>query len=94
MVVHDIYCSCCFQVHWAQQQHEKRRKKRDYAVPTAAASTFTQYLSAIAPQAAPHGRQRYRAATNTFPDPLYKEQWYLVSTCMLFACCYRLERLN
>lgn len=74
------------QVHWAQQQHEKRRKKRDYAVPTQSISPFSQFFTAIAPQATRHGHPQYRAApfVTSFPDPLFKEQWYLVSNILIF----------
>lgn len=67
------------QVHWVQQQHEKRRKKRDYD-PTPSASPFVQYFSVVAPNAntGRHGQPKYRAApARSFNDPLYKEQWYL-----------------
>lgn len=71
------------QIHWVQQQHEKQRKKRDYAIPTVE-SPFSQYFSAIAPEASRHGQPRYRAVSRTFPDPLFKEQWYLVSWFSIF----------
>jgi hypothetical protein len=71
---------CLFQVQWVQQQHEKKRKKRDY-VFRPSVTPFSQYFSAAAPGALPsHGHPRYRAApVGEFPDPLFKEQWYLVS---------------
>lgn len=63
------------QVHWVQQQHEKRRRKRDYEI--ASISPFAQFLSAVAP-GTKHGHPRYRAVpSRAFPDPLFKEQWYL-----------------
>jgi proprotein convertase subtilisin/kexin type 5 len=66
------------QVQWVQQQHEKKRKKRDY-VFRPSVTPFSQYFSAAAPGALPsHGHPRYRAApVGEFPDPLFKEQWYL-----------------
>lgn len=59
-----------------QQQHEKIRRKRDY-------STFDQdFVRFPDPRSiAPGSRVNYRdtGAHNIFPDPLFKEQWYLVS---------------
>jgi hypothetical protein len=73
----------CFQVHWVEQQHEKRRKKRDYSEPNFPA--FGDYPSffgtgASALQEEQHQPQ-YRGIGphNVFPDPLFKEEWYLVS---------------
>lgn len=71
-----------FQVHWVQQQHEKKRRKRDYVVDGGgpSISPYSEYISEVAPDARPHGHPRYRAApVVTFPDPLFREQWYLVS---------------
>lgn len=68
-----------FQVQWVQQQHEKKRLKRDYQ------DQYRGYPWHAAPGpavvTAPLHRTRYRAlaAQNIFPDPLFKEQWYLVS---------------
>lgn len=72
--------SIVFQVHWVQQQHEKKRRKRDYVLGPSV-SPYTEYISEVAPDARPvHGHPRYRAApVVTFPDPLFREQWYLVS---------------
>ncbi|EDS41847.1 proprotein convertase subtilisin/kexin type 4, furin [Culex quinquefasciatus] len=58
-----------------QQQHEKIRKKRDY-------STFDQdFVRFPDPRSIAPGSQRvnYRdtGSHNIFPDPLFKEQWYL-----------------
>ncbi|XP_072380228.1 furin-like protease 2 isoform X2 [Diabrotica undecimpunctata] len=68
------------QVHWFEQQREKIRKKRDY-VDGPSISPFSQYISEVAPSASAetfHGQPRYRAvSTLTFPDPLFREQWYL-----------------
>ncbi|XP_065170470.1 furin-like protease 2 isoform X2 [Atheta coriaria] len=78
------------QIQWVQQQHEKKRKKRDYVQPST--SPFVQYFGGVAPGAgiggpgvaatagpSRHGQPRYRAAVpaRAFPDPLFKEQWYL-----------------
>lgn len=66
-----------------QQQHEKKRRKRDFAEEPSF-SPDSHYLSAIAPSAHEpvHGQPHSRAiASLSFPDPLFKEQWYLVSTC-------------
>ncbi|XP_056639377.1 furin-like protease 2 isoform X2 [Diorhabda sublineata] len=68
------------QVKWFEQQREKIRKKRDFddgpSVPT-----FGQFISEVAPSASAdsfHGQPRYRAVPSvSFPDPLFKEQWYL-----------------
>lgn len=65
-----------FQVRWFQQQHEKVRKKRDY---TADYYNYQKFglLRSIAPQS----RLQYRQVGEPlfFPDPFFKEQWYLVS---------------
>lgn len=62
------------EVRWMQQQHEKIRRKRDY-------STFDQdFVRFPDPRSiAPGSRVNYRdtGAHNIFPDPLFKEQWYL-----------------
>lgn len=60
-----------------QQQHERIRKKRDYAADYALANQRASLLRNVAPES----RLEYRdtASHNIFPDPLYKEQWYLVS---------------
>ncbi|VVD04241.1 unnamed protein product [Leptidea sinapis] len=57
-------------VRWFQQQREKRRVKRDYK-PHDGWSQLSRRL--------PSHRTRHRAiaAPILFPDPLYKEQWYL-----------------
>lgn len=66
------------QIHWFEQQHEKRRLKRDYTPepPRAARAGYPLWGRTQAQQG-----QRFRAlsAINIFPDPLFKEQWYLVS---------------
>lgn len=68
-----------FQVHWVQQQHEKKRRKRDY-VTNPSLSQFGQLFTGVAPGAQTHGQPHYRAVPGVaFPDPLFKEQWYLVS---------------
>ncbi|KAL1508965.1 hypothetical protein ABEB36_003778 [Hypothenemus hampei] len=64
-------------VHWVQQQHEKKRTKRDY-VANPSASPFSHIFTRVAPGAQPHGQPHYRAVPGVaFPDPLFSEQWYL-----------------
>lgn len=60
-----------------QQQHEKIRKKRDYSTDLKFPGLSSDLFRGVAPQS----RIQYRDATthNIFPDPLFKEQWYLVS---------------
>lgn len=62
-----------------QQQHEKVRKKRDYTI--LGNSGYPNQRSLLR-NVAPESRVEYRDtnAHNFFPDPLFKEQWYLVST--------------
>lgn len=77
------------QVQWFQQQHEKRRKKRDYQIPSS--FSFSDYPSIFddftSRQRPPFHHQRNRGAPlqNLFTDPLFKEQWYLVSKIKLDA---------
>lgn len=77
----------CFrlQVHWFQQQHEKKRKKRDFGAASYPFAGYQPFFSDFGPrprQAALFHRQRNRGVPlqNLFTDPLFKEQWYLVST--------------
>ncbi|XP_059609032.1 furin-like protease 2 [Phlebotomus argentipes] len=71
------------EVRWFQQQHEKVRKKRDYGAsgsgsirfPTTGATVSTSLLRNIAPESQIHYRDT--GQHNIFPDPLFKEQWYL-----------------
>ncbi|XP_063830138.1 furin-like protease 2 isoform X3 [Ostrinia nubilalis] len=60
------------QVRWVQQQRERRRVKRDYNPYDGA------LYSQISRRLPPH-RTHHRALTSSpfFPDPLFKEQWYL-----------------
>ncbi|XP_039291346.1 furin-like protease 2 [Nilaparvata lugens] len=62
---------------WVQQQHEKRRVKRDFGDSFATfGSDFSGlYDTGDAVQVSASHRPHYRGAP--FPDPLYKEQWYL-----------------
>lgn len=74
----------CFQVHWFQQQHEKKRKKRDFGAASYAFADYSPFFD-FGPrprQATLFHRQRNRGLPlqNLFTDPLFKEQWYLVST--------------
>jgi hypothetical protein len=80
-----VLTSLCFvQVHWVQQQHEKRRTKRDYSETSFPA--FGDYPSFFGTggglQMEEQHQPQYRGIGphNVFPDPLFKEQWYLVST--------------
>ncbi|KAI4500921.1 hypothetical protein M0802_004132 [Mischocyttarus mexicanus] len=70
------------EVHWFQQQHEKKRKKRDFEATSFA--TFGDYPPFFEdfgprPRQASYHRQRNRGVPfqNLFTDPLFKEQWYL-----------------
>ncbi|XP_046836770.1 furin-like protease 2 isoform X1 [Vespa crabro] len=69
-------------VHWFQQQHERKRKKRDFEATSFA--TFGDYPPFFEdfgprPRQASFHRQRNRGVPfqNLFTDPLFKEQWYL-----------------
>lgn len=89
-------------VRWVQQQHEKIRKKRDYQkvrFPGAASSRVADPLSvlrSIAQQS--HIQYRNTDSHLIFPDPLFKEQWYMVSNQVCVYCCvcriyyYNLQR--
>jgi hypothetical protein len=76
------------QVRWVMQQHEKIRKKRDFQpikFPTPSATRARDplaFLRSIANGA--HIQYRSTDSHLIFPDPLYKEQWYLVSTFSAF----------
>lgn len=85
-----LACTMCtkflvfLQVHWVQQQHEKRRAKRDYPDPSFPA--FGDYPSFFGTGSQDQQHQpQYRGISphNVFPDPLFKEQWYLVSTVII-----------
>lgn len=74
------------QVHWFQQQHEKKRKKRDFGAASYAFADYPPFFSDFGPRPRPRQatvfhRQRNRGLPlqNLFTDPLFKEQWYLVS---------------
>ncbi|XP_071645509.1 furin-like protease 2 isoform X1 [Temnothorax longispinosus] len=69
-------------VHWFQQQHEKKRKKRDFGGASYAFTDYQPFYHGFGPrprQAALFHRQRNRGVPlqNLFTDPLFKEQWYL-----------------
>lgn len=66
----------CLQVRWVQQQHEKPRFKRDYSTFDQDFVRFPGFRSLVSGT-----RMAYRDTSthNIFPDPLFKEQWYLVS---------------
>ncbi|XP_033231362.1 furin-like protease 2 isoform X2 [Belonocnema kinseyi] len=69
------------QVHWVQQQHEKKRKKRDFESSSYPFAEFPHFSDEFASRARPSiiHRQRNRGIPlqNLFNDPLFKEQWYL-----------------
>uniref|UniRef100_A0A182M2I0 Peptidase S8 pro-domain domain-containing protein n=1 Tax=Anopheles culicifacies TaxID=139723 RepID=A0A182M2I0_9DIPT len=64
------------EVRWVQQQHEKPRYKRDYSTFDQDFVRFPGFRSLVSGT-----RMAYRDTSthNIFPDPLFKEQWYLVS---------------
>ncbi|XP_060876735.1 furin-like protease 2 isoform X2 [Metopolophium dirhodum] len=74
-------------VHWVQQQHEKKRRKRDFPGPNLPATVFAgstdfyQQQTSGGPLSQLTQGQPFRRLGNTvhnvFPDPLFKEQWYL-----------------
>ena len=76
-----------FQVHWVQQQHEKKRKKRDYA-DSSYFGEFPRFLDEFSSPERPSiiHRQRNRGTPfqSLFTDPLFKEEWYLVSDSKIF----------
>ncbi|KOB78841.1 Endoprotease FURIN, partial [Operophtera brumata] len=59
-------------VRWFEQQREKRRVKRDFSQYDRAA--FAQLSRRLPPHRTHH---RALASAAFFPDPLFKEQWYL-----------------
>ena len=71
------------QVRWFQQQHEKKRKKRDFVPTSFAFADYPTFFDEFGPRSrqATYHRQRNRGVPlqNLFTDPLFKEQWYLVS---------------
>ncbi|XP_054285340.1 furin-like protease 2 [Macrosteles quadrilineatus] len=68
-------------VKWFQQQHEKKRVKRDFSDPNFPG--FGDFQNLFPPASVQqlgsqhHNRYRGIGAQNIFPDPLFKEQWYL-----------------
>lgn len=79
-------CLSMFQIEWVQQQHEKVRKKRDFTGPdfTSVFGGPGDFSSLFdAPNPAPRSplirESGYFPSSNVFPDPLFREQWYLVS---------------
>lgn len=87
-----------FQVRWFQQQHEKIRKKRDFQrikFP-GQSSARADPLSLL--RSITSGSQiQYRSTDShlIFPDPLFKEQWYLVSFFffLTFFCSINICRI-
>ncbi|XP_015590676.1 furin-like protease 2 isoform X3 [Cephus cinctus] len=68
------------QVHWFQQQHERKRKKRDLNGPSFSFSDYPGFFDEFSPrqrQAFHQQRNRGVPLQNLFTDPLFKEQWYL-----------------
>uniref|UniRef100_A0A2M4DS50 furin n=1 Tax=Anopheles darlingi TaxID=43151 RepID=A0A2M4DS50_ANODA len=65
------------EVRWVQQQHEKPRFKRDYSTFDQDFVRFPGFRSLVSGGGG--GRMAYRdtGTHNIFPDPLFKEQWYL-----------------
>nr|CAD7424203.1 unnamed protein product [Timema monikensis] len=63
---------------WVQQQHEHSRKKRDFA-DFSSFSEFPSYFTGGQEPEQRHHQPHYRGISshNSFPDPLFKEQWYL-----------------
>ncbi|KAL1117734.1 hypothetical protein AAG570_004049 [Ranatra chinensis] len=59
-------------VHWVEQQQEKRRVKRDGFgdFPSGFPSGFGDFGTFL-------NKPQYRSASSGFPDPLFKEEWYL-----------------
>lgn len=79
-----------FQVHWFQQQHEKVRKKRDY---TSADLYSYQQRYGLLRSIAPQSRLQYRQVAEPlfFPDPFFKEQWYLVSIVSFISSLFKVQ---
>ncbi|XP_063223097.1 furin-like protease 2 isoform X2 [Bacillus rossius redtenbacheri] len=64
------------EVAWVQQQHEKVRKKRDFE-DFQSFSDFPSFFGGSGAASQRHVQYRGIGARDLFPDPLYKEQWYL-----------------
>lgn len=70
-----------------QQQHEKKRRKRDFSGSNLPATVFAgstdffqQSGAPLSPLAQGQSFKRIgNSVHNVFPDPFFKEQWYLVS---------------
>lgn len=76
---------------WVQQQHEKIRKKRDENYKESRQIKFPEYdFTNLLRQLAPQARIQYRNTDShsIFSDPLFKEQWYLVSRVCVFVSSY------
>lgn len=76
------------QVRWMMQQHEKIRKKRDTYTPVRFPGQSSRGRDPIALLRSiargTHVRLRSTDSHLIFPDPLFKEQWYMVSTKNIF----------
>lgn len=69
------------QVKWVQQQHERKRVKRDFSSPSfpSFASFFGGFSQGSSGgSSSHHNHHRAIGPYNIFPDPLFKEQWYMV----------------
>ncbi|KAF6208084.1 hypothetical protein GE061_016534 [Apolygus lucorum] len=65
-------------VHWFEQQHEKKRKKRDFT--SSGFDSFPADFSSLFSNAAVAGSQSHHKtfrSLTAFVDPLFKEEWYL-----------------
>jgi hypothetical protein len=71
------------------QQHEKIRKKRDTYTPVRFPGQSSRGRDPIALLRSiargTHVRLRSTDSHLIFPDPLFKEQWYMVSTKKIFS---------
>uniref|UniRef100_A0A1B6CCM9 furin n=1 Tax=Clastoptera arizonana TaxID=38151 RepID=A0A1B6CCM9_9HEMI len=67
------------QVRWVQQQHEKKRHKRDFRDEFSSFGDFSSFFGGNTQNLGVHHHPQYRGVStpNIFPDPLFKEQWYL-----------------
>jgi hypothetical protein len=71
-IIIQLFYHFSFQVHWFEQQVEKKRVKRDFPYfegPSGTGGPFYSTAHSFLPQPSSY---------NGFIDPLYKEQWYLV----------------
>ncbi|XP_022919564.2 furin-like protease 2 isoform X1 [Onthophagus taurus] len=64
------------EIKWFQQQHEKKRYKRDVVTSERSRSSS---MTTISPPTKLGHSIRAASTIDTFPDPLFPEQWYLNS---------------